>query len=105
LPLLILFGRGKKNPEERAMSPQDSFKSMHIRGNFHVELTVSEPDIMSPAEMAFDENEKIYMAEMLDYPDDPPTGKPAHSRIRLLEDTDGDGKIDRSTIYAQMCSR
>ena len=33
---------------------------------------------------------------MLDYPDDPPAGKPARSRIRLLEDTDGDGKIDRA---------
>jgi putative membrane-bound dehydrogenase-like protein len=37
---------------------------------------------------------------MLDYPEDPPPGKPARSRIRLLEDTNGDGKIDRATIFA-----
>ena len=37
---------------------------------------------------------------MIDYPDDPPPGTPARSRIRLLEDTDGDGKIDRSVIFA-----
>jgi putative membrane-bound dehydrogenase-like protein len=55
---------------------------------------------MSPVEMVFDENGKIYVAEMLDYPDDPPAGKPARSRIRLLEDTNGDGKINRSTIFA-----
>ena len=52
---------------------------------------------MSPVEMAFDENGKIYVAEMMDYPEDPPPGKPARSRIRLLEDTNGDGKIDRAT--------
>src|SRR6185436_10053415 len=51
-------------------------------------------------EMAFDENGRIYVAEMVDYPDDPPAGKPARSRIKLLEDTDGDGKIDRSVIFA-----
>ncbi len=99
LPLLVLVGC-KKNPEEHAMTPLDSLKAMHLHGDFHVELFVSEPDVMSPVEMVFDENGKIYVAEMLDYPDDPPDGKPARSRIRLLEDTDGDGKIDRTTIFA-----
>jgi putative membrane-bound dehydrogenase-like protein len=50
--------------------------------------------------MVFDENGKIYVAEMLDYPEDPPPGKPARSRIRLLEDRDGDGRIDQSVIFA-----
>ena len=49
--------------------------------------------------MVFDENGRIYVAEMLDYPADPPPGKPARSRIRLLE-TDGQGKIIRSSIFA-----
>src|ERR1700704_5204420 len=55
---------------------------------------------MSPVEIVFDENGKIYVAEMLDYPSDPPEGKPARSRIRILEDTDSDGNIDRSSIFA-----
>src|SRR5215831_15979281 len=42
----------------------------------------------------------VYVAEMRDYPEDPPPGKPARSRIRLLEDTNGDGKIDRTTVFA-----
>src|SRR5260370_12731502 len=50
--------------------------------------------------MAFYENGGLYVPEMPDYPDDPPPGKPARSGIRLLEDTDGDGKIDRSVIFA-----
>jgi putative membrane-bound dehydrogenase-like protein len=82
------------------MTPQDSLKAMHLSEDFHVELFAAEPEVMSPVEMAFDENGKIYVAEMMDYPEDPPPGKPARSRIRLLEDTNGDGKIDRSTVFA-----
>jgi putative membrane-bound dehydrogenase-like protein len=75
-------------------------KSIHIEGDFHVELVASEPLVFDPVEMAFDENGRIYICEMLDYPDDPPAGKPARSRIVLLEDTDGDGKPDKRTVFA-----
>jgi len=51
--------------------------------------------------MVFDENGMIYVAEMLDYPDDPPDGQPARSRILLLEDLNGDGAIDRTTVFAE----
>src|ERR1051325_3487537 len=102
LALFAIFtGCTRKNPEERAMTAEHSLKSIHLSDDFHIELVASEPDVMSPVEMAFDENGKIYVAEMLDYPDDPPAGKPARSRIRLLEDTNGDGKIDRSVIFAE----
>ncbi|HLJ12914.1 MAG TPA: PVC-type heme-binding CxxCH protein [Bryobacteraceae bacterium] len=97
---LILLSACSKNPEKHALKPEDSLKAIHLNGDFHAELFAEEPEVMSPVDTAFDENGKIYVAEMLDYPDDPPKGKPARSRIRLLEDTNGDGKIDRSTIFA-----
>src|SRR2546423_4243037 len=100
LAVILLSGCGKKNPEERALSPQDSLKAIHLSDDFHIELFASEPDVMSPVEMVFDENGKIYVAEMLDYPDDPAPGKPARSRIRLLQDKDGDGKYEPTTIFA-----
>src|SRR5437867_11106217 len=83
-----------------ALSPQAELKSFRIGDDLNIELFLHEPQVMSPVEMIFDENGRIYVAEMLDYPTDPPPGKPARSRIRLLEDTDGDGKIDRATIFA-----
>lgn len=82
------------------MSPEESLKSIHVDSNFHIELFASEPLVFDPVEMVFDENGKIYVCEMLDYPDDPPAGKPARSRIVLLEDTDGDGKPDKRTVFA-----
>src|SRR5690242_10385242 len=98
--LFVLLSACRKNPEEHALTPEDSLKTMRVRGDFHVELFAEEPDVMSPVEIAFDENGKVYVAEMLDYPEDPPPGKPARSRIRLLEDTNGDGKLDRATVFA-----
>jgi mono/diheme cytochrome c family protein len=70
-----------------------------LSDDFHAELFATEPEVMSPADMVFDENGKIYVAEMLDYPADPPPGQPARSRIRLLE-TDAAGKIVRTTGFA-----
>ncbi len=97
---LLLCACSKKNPEERALSPQDSLKAIHMSDDFHVELFASEPKVMSPVEMVFDESGNIYVAEMMDYPDDPPAGKPARSRIRLLRDTGGDGTYATATIFA-----
>jgi putative membrane-bound dehydrogenase-like protein len=97
--VFILDACGRRSVDSAARSPQDEIKSFHLNQDFNVELFASEPDVMSPVEMVFDENGRIYVAEMLDYPADPPPGKPARSRIRLL-DTDGDGKIVRTTIFA-----
>src|SRR6266481_2605364 len=100
LALFALLAGCKKESGPGPLSPQDSLKSFHLSEDFHVELFAAEPQVIDPVEMAFDENGRIYVAEMTDYPEDPPPGKPARSRIRMLEDTDGDGKIDRSVVFA-----
>lgn len=83
------------------MTPQESLKAMSLSEDFRVELFAAEPDVMSPVEMAFDENGNVFVAEMLDYPADPPPGKPARSRIRLLRNPSGDGKTWSSVIFAE----
>ena len=75
LTFFLLAGCSKKDPEGRALTPRDSLQAMHLSEDFHAELFASEPDVMSPVEMAFDENGKVYVAEMMDYPEDPPAGK------------------------------
>ncbi|MFN0108935.1 MAG: PVC-type heme-binding CxxCH protein [Blastocatellia bacterium] len=90
----------EKTAEQRAYSAQESLAKMRLSEDFNVEVFLSEPQVMSPTEMVFDENGRVYVAEMLDYPDDPPPGKPVRSRIKLLEDNDGDGKYERTVVFA-----
>lgn len=96
---LVLAACSKRTAGPGALSPQAELKSLHVNDDLTIELFASEPEVMSPVEMVFDENGRIYVAEMLDYPADPPPGKPARSRIRLLE-TDDNGKVVRSAIFA-----
>src|SRR5437867_1150335 len=100
LALLTLLSCAQKQSGAPALSPQEALKSFHLSEDFHIELFAAEPQVVDPVDMAFDENGRIYVAEMIDYPDDPPPGKPPRSRIVLLEDRDGDGHIDHSTIFA-----
>ncbi len=99
--LLAISGcSAKKSAEQRAYTPQESLALMHLSEDFNADVFLAEPQVMSPVEMVFDEDGRIYVAEMLDYPDDPPPGKPVRSRIKLLEDADGDGKYEKVTVFA-----
>ena len=95
--VLVSCGQRANGPGPR--SAQAELQTFHVNDDLNVELFATEPEVMSPVEMVFDENGRIYVAEMLDYPADPPPGKPARSRIRMLE-TDAAGKIIRSSIFA-----
>ncbi|MBI1788688.1 MAG: c-type cytochrome [Acidobacteria bacterium] len=100
LVLLTLAACARKPSGDRPLKPPEALKSLRLSEDFRVELFAAEPDVVDPVEMVFDENGRVYVAEMRDYPDDPPPGRPARSRIRLLEDADGDGKFERSVIFA-----
>ena len=97
----VLVSCARKHPDAPSLSAEESLKTIQVASDFHVEIFASEPLVFDPVEMVFDENGKVYVCEMLDYPDDPPAGKPARSRIVMLEDTDGDGKPDKRTVFAE----
>ena len=67
---------------------------LFAKTDFKLDVFASEPMVYDPVEMVFDENGRIFVAEMVDYPEDPPPGKPTRSRIVMLEDSDG-GRPDR----------
>ena len=83
------------------LSPRDALQSFRIADGFRIELFASEPHVVDPVEMAFDESGGVFVAELLDNPHDPPTGQQPLSRIKYLEDTDSDGMVDRHTVFAE----
>lgn len=102
---LCLASCGQQGPlkgpyDTDPLEPAQALTSFQIVEGFRIELVVAEPDVIDPVEMAFDENGDLYVVEMLDYPFDPPEGEAPRSRIRLLRDTDGDGRFDTATLFA-----
>ena len=105
---LLIFSLiiGLALPGVRAASPTAEAHPIAAPGNFelHPDLELSlfarEPDVVDPVALTFDEEGRVYVVEMRDYPYGfGPDRKPG-GVIRLLEDLDGDGKVDRSTVFA-----
>jgi putative heme-binding domain-containing protein len=82
-----------------ALSPTEAIKKMTVPAGFSVELVASEPDIVNPVAMTFDERGRIWITESLEYPRR--SVGPGRDRIKILEDTDGDGKADKFTVFAE----
>src|SRR5262249_22601388 len=60
----------------------------------------AEPDIQSPVAMAFDEDGRLYVVEMLDYPSGPPKGQPPEGCIKLLEYDRDAGRYKMKSVFA-----
>ncbi|MBF9251783.1 c-type cytochrome [Pontibacter sp. 172403-2] len=88
-------------PTAAYLSPEESMKSMHLPAGYHLELVASEPMIREPVAIAWDGNGRLYVAEMLTYMQDADASgeQEPRSRISLLEDTDNDGKMDKSSVF------
>jgi glucose/arabinose dehydrogenase len=82
-----------------ALSPAEAIKKMTVPEGFSVELVAAEPNIVNPTAMTFDERGRVWIAESLEYPRK--SAGPGRDRIKILEDTDGDGKMDKFTIFAE----
>ncbi len=83
-----------------ARSPEDSLKQIAVDSGLKVELVANEPDIMSPVAVRFDEEGRMWVVQMRDYPTGPTKKYPARSRISILTDKDGDGFFETATVFA-----
>ncbi|MSU48603.1 MAG: c-type cytochrome [Opitutus sp.] len=89
---------GEPEIQAKPLSPTEALKSFRLDSGLRIELVASEPMITDPVDIAFDEAGRMYVVENNGYNRE--TAKP-RSRIRRLEDTDGDGKMDRGMIVAE----
>jgi putative membrane-bound dehydrogenase-like protein len=84
-------------PRIAQTAPADAPATMVVRPGFAVDLAVAEPMLASPVAIAWDEDGRLYVAEMRGYSED--QGERL-GRIRLLHDDNADGTYDRATVYA-----
>jgi putative heme-binding domain-containing protein len=85
-----------------ATSPEQSLALMEIEEGYEVNLFASEvdfPNLTNPVQMAFDAKGRLWIATMPCYPQYFP-GRPVDDKILIYEDTDGDGKADKETVFA-----
>src|SRR2546428_11447214 len=85
----------------RPLSPREELATFRTLKDFKVELVACEPNVVDPVAMAFDENGRLFVAEMPGYPNGGVATGDIHSgKIRLLEDRDGDGFFEHATTLA-----
>jgi putative membrane-bound dehydrogenase-like protein len=104
-------------------TPDEAVARMVVPEGFHVEVVAAEPMIRQPVTASFDERGRLWVIEYLQYPnpaglkpvtvdqylrteydrvpDPPPKGPRGADRIKILEDTDGDGRMDQATVFVE----
>jgi glucose/arabinose dehydrogenase len=100
--------RSVVNPvaDTRPLSPAESLAAFELPTGYHMELVASEPMIKEPVAIAWDGNARMYVCEMRTYMQDADAKGEYDpiSRIMLLDDTDGDGKMDKSSVFIDSLS-
>ena len=82
-----------------AVPPEQAAKNFTVPDGFTVEVVASEPELLNPVAMAIDERGRFWVTESFEYPrKEPGEGR---DRIKILEDTTGDGRCDKVTIFAE----
>ena len=103
---LILLGQGilaapPSSPSEPLVSepltPELALAEFAAVPEVRVELVASEPDVVDPVAMAFDEAGRLWVVEMRDYP---VAGQPPRSRVVILRDDDHDGRYRQTSVFA-----
>jgi len=90
-----------RDGQDKALSPEESLKQIQLDGPYEAQIVATEPFVLDPVEVTWDEKGRMFVADMRDYPLGPPNpGDPWLSRIQLLSDEDGDGRMDKAVTFA-----
>jgi putative membrane-bound dehydrogenase-like protein len=87
-----------QKPNDRPIPAKDAAKAMTVPPGFNVTLFAGEPDVVQPIAMTFDDRGRLWVVECLSYPKWTTDGT-GHDRVVILEDTDGDGRFDKKTVF------
>jgi putative membrane-bound dehydrogenase-like protein len=114
LALLLAAGDDPPRfPRTPPTEPTAAVATFRVLDGFRMELIAAEPLVCDPVAAAYDEDGRLYVVEMFDYPHGDPahdrpfaenTQDPPIGRLKLLTDRDGDGRFDDATVLADKLS-
>lgn len=78
----------------------EALASFRVLDGFEMQLVAAEPQVVDPVDLVYDEDGRMYVVEMRDYPYPTAEGETPQGRVRLLEDLDGDGRYETSHVFA-----
>jgi len=89
---------------QKPLPPAESMKLAQVPVDFELSLFAAEPDIVNPIFISWDERGRAFIVQTVDYPNNLHSGNLGNDRISIAEDTDGDGKADKFTTFADKLS-
>src|SRR6516164_2193593 len=114
---------GQQPEAAGGFTPEEAVRRMIVPQGFHVEVFAAEPMVRQPVSACFDERGRLWVVEYLQYPnpaglkpvtvdqylrteydkvpEPPPRGVRGADRIKILEDTDGDGRADKAKVFVE----
>lgn len=92
---------GQHAPASTApLTPAEAAAKFEVPAGFEVRLFAAEPMVVNPVTMTWDERGRLWVLELYEYPLGAPAGQTPRDRIKILEDTDGDGVADQVHVWA-----
>jgi len=96
-----IFSTQKDKSPSPAKTPAQELATFQVEPGFKVQLVAAEPMVQDPIQITFDEDGRLWVVEMRGFMptldaegEDQPVG-----RVSVLEDTNGDGQMDKSTVF------
>jgi mono/diheme cytochrome c family protein/glucose/arabinose dehydrogenase len=102
-PVPTNFAPSEKNGSQNILTGERAVRSFTVAPGYQVELFASEhefPDLRNPVQMSFDNKGRLWVAVMPTYPHYRPGDPLPNDKLIILEDTDGDGRADKQTVFA-----
>jgi putative membrane-bound dehydrogenase-like protein len=90
----------RKASGQEYISAQESVKRFKVPPGWEVTVFAAEPDVINPIAFSVDERGRLWVVECFEYPKRTAKGKKPRDRIKILEDTQGTGKADKVTVWA-----
>ncbi len=83
-----------------ALSPDDAQRKFTVPDGYQMRLFASEPEVVNPVAMSWDDRGRLWVLELYEYPLGVKAGVKGRDRIKILEDVDGDGRVDTVKVFA-----